>query len=146
MFLHQKTKKTGIHNPKKGDVIGKKRSRRDPWWGEVAQRWSSTGQLSFTYNILVAVSTNIGLCEFNNRGTRYQTWTNSSISELRWLRNFMKNWKGLGGVDMGHLLQRPTLVKTAYLSYCYMLSPLSLPCPPNDEVVFTMVSSASVWK
>ena len=27
-----------------------------------------------------------------------------------------------------------------------MLSPLSLPCLPNDEVVFTMMSSASVCK
>ena len=54
--------------------------------------------------------------------------------------------KGFGEVDMGHLLQISTLVKTAYLSYCYMLSPLSLPCLPNDEVVFTMMSSASVCK
>ena len=27
-----------------------------------------------------------------------------------------------------------------------MLSPLALPCLPNDEVVFTMMSSASVCK
>ena len=48
---------------------------------------------------------------------------------------------------MDHLLRISTLVKTAYLiSYCYMLSPLSLPCLPNDEVVFTMMSSASVCK
>ena len=25
MFLHQKTKKTGIHNPKKGEGIGEKK-------------------------------------------------------------------------------------------------------------------------
>ena len=63
---------------KKGVGIGRKRrSRRVPWWGEVAQRWSSAGQLNFNYKILVAVSTNIELCEFNNRGTRYQTWKNS---------------------------------------------------------------------
>ena len=54
--------------------LGKKRSRRGPWWGEVAQRWSSAGQLDFNYKILVAVLTNIGLSEFNNRATRYQTW------------------------------------------------------------------------
>ena len=55
--------------------LGKKRrSRRGPWWGEVAQRWSSAGQLDFNYKILVAVLTNIGLSEFNNRATRYHTW------------------------------------------------------------------------
>ena len=48
------------------------------------------------------------------------------------------------GSEYGPL--QSTLVKTAYLSYCYMLSPLSLPCLPNDEVVFTMMSSASVCK
>ena len=67
-----KKKETGIHIEKKASVLEKKwRRRRGPWWGEVAQRWSSAGQLNFNYKILVAVSTNIGLCEFNNRGTRY---------------------------------------------------------------------------
>ena len=78
--------------------LGKKRrSRRGPWWGEVAQRWSSAGQLDFNYKILVAVLTNIGLCEFNNRATRYQTWRNSANFRITVTKNFfMKNWKGLG--------------------------------------------------
>ena len=42
--------------------------------------------------------------------------------------------------------QKSTLVKTALFKVSYMLSPLPLPCLPNDEVVFTTMSSASVCK
>ena len=137
MFLHQKTKETGIHNSKKGVGSGKKRNRRSPWWRQVVQRWSSAGQLNFNYNILVAASTNMmGLCD--NRGTRDQTRQNST-----------KTFLGGGGGrwDMGYgPLRVSALVKTAHYRYCYMLSPPSLPCLPNDKVVFTMVSSASLCK
>ena len=78
MFLHQKTKETGIHNPKKAQVSGKKRSRRNPWWSEVVQRWSSAGQLNFNYNILVAVSTNIGLCDRDSTNFRFTVTKNFS--------------------------------------------------------------------
>ena len=37
-----------------------------------------------------------------------------------------------------------TLVKTALKSYYSMLSPLAIPCLPNDEVVYTTWSSASM--
>ena len=37
-----------------------------------------------------------------------------------------------------------TLVKTALKSYYFMLSPLAKPCLPNDEVVYTTMSSASI--
>ena len=37
-----------------------------------------------------------------------------------------------------------TLVKTALKSYYSMLSPLAIPCLPNDEVVYTTLSSASM--
>ena len=37
-----------------------------------------------------------------------------------------------------------TLVKTALKIYYSMLSPLAKPCFPNDEVVYTTMSSASI--
>ena len=53
----------------------------------------------------------------------------------------------MGGWGGGYRpLRVSALVKTAHYRYCYMLSPLSLPCPPTDKVVFTMISSASVCK
>ena len=78
----------------------------------------------------------MGLCDINNRGTRDQTRQNST-----------KTFFGGGGGEVGYgPLRVSALVKTAHYRYCYMLSPPSLPCLPNDKVVFTMVSSASVCK
>ena len=37
-----------------------------------------------------------------------------------------------------------TLVKTALKSYYSMLSPLAKPCLPNDEVVYTTMSLATI--
>ena len=42
-------------------------------------------------------------------------------------------------------MEMSTLVKTAPKGYYSMLSPLALPCLPNDEVVYTAMSSASIW-
>ena len=74
----------------------KKRSRRSPWWREVVQRWSSAGQLNFNYNKLVAVSTNIGLCDINNCGTRDSTNFRTTAT-----KNFYEKLKRLvGGMDL----------------------------------------------
>ena len=56
--------------------------------------------------------------------------------------------RGAGGGGWGGYrpLRVSALVKTTHYRYCYMLSPLSLPCLPNDKVVFTMIPSASVCK
>ena len=94
----------------------KKRSRRSPWWREVVQRWSSAGQLKFYYEILVAVSTNIELCNIKNCVTRDQTWEKFNLfHKLWWLRICMKNVKGVGGRGVGYRpLRISTLVKTAH--------------------------------
>ena len=42
------------------------------------------------------------------------------------------------------VMEMSTLVKTALKSYYSMLSPLVKPCLPNDEVVYTTMSSASI--
>ena len=101
------TRETLIHNPKKMRRYREKRSRRSPWWREVVQRWSSAGQLNFNYNTLEAVSTNIGLCDINNCGTRDST--NFRTTETK---TFYEKLKRLGG---GYRpLRISTLVKTAH--------------------------------
>ena len=42
------------------------------------------------------------------------------------------------------VMEMSTLVKTALKSYYSTLSPLVKPCLPNDEVVYTTMSSASI--
>ena len=80
----------------------KKRSRRSPWWREVVQRWSSAGQLNFNYNILVAVSTNIGLCDRDSTNFRFTV-----------TKNFYEKLKRVEGGGK-QPLRRSTLVKTAH--------------------------------
>ena len=80
----------------------KKRSRRSPWWREVVQRWSSAGQLNFNYNILVAVSTNIGLCD-----------RDSTIFRFTVTKNFYEKLKRVEGGGK-QPLRRSTLVETAH--------------------------------
>ena len=56
---------------------------------------------------------------------------------------FVSSWKETGNI--GFLITEiSTLVKTALKSYYSMLSPLALPCLPNDEVVYATWSSASM--
>ena len=43
------------------------------------------------------------------------------------------------------VMEISTLVKTAFYSNYSMLSPLALPCLPNDEVVYNKKSSAFVF-
>ena len=43
------------------------------------------------------------------------------------------------------IMEISTLVKTAFYSNYSMLSPLPLPCLPNDEVVYNKKSSAFVF-
>ena len=43
------------------------------------------------------------------------------------------------------IMEISTLVKTAFYSNYSMLSPLALPCLPNDEVVYNKKSSAFVF-
>ena len=80
----------------------KKRSRRSPWWREVVQRWSSAGQLNFNYNILVAVLTNIGLCDRDSTNFRFTV-----------TKNFYEKLKRVEGGGK-QPLRRSTLVKTAH--------------------------------
>ena len=137
MFLHQKTKKTRIHNPKKGVGIGekKRRSRKRPWWGEVAKRRSSAGQLNFKNNSLVAVS----LCEFRTaeQGIRKDD-KNSTNFRITVTKKFYEKLKRVGGVNMGHLSQISTLVKTAYLK-------LLLYAVSFVYLAFLMMKSFSLW-
>ena len=42
------------------------------------------------------------------------------------------------------IMEMSTLVKTDLKSYYSMLSALALPCLPNDEAVYTMMSTASI--
>ena len=82
--------------------IGKKRSRRSPWWSEVVQRWSSAGQLNFNYNILVAVLTNIGLCDRDSTNFRFTV-----------TKNFYEKLKRVEGGGK-QPLRKSTLVETAH--------------------------------
>ena len=75
----------------------------------------------------MAVLTNIGLCDRDSTNLRFTV-----------TKNFYEKLKRVEGDTNGY--QRiSTLVKTAHQSHCYMMSPLALPCLPNDEVVFTMM-------
>ena len=100
----------------------KRRSRRSPgWWREVVQRWSSAGQLNFNYTILVAVSTNIGLCDrdINNCGT-VQGVRHDKNSTINFRSTVTKNfYEKLKRVCMGggggyRPLGISTLAKTAH--------------------------------
>ena len=83
MFLNQRTKETGTHNPIHQVVdIGKKNKDVDDHDGGVVERWSPAGQLIFYHKILVAVLTKIELRDIKNCGT-----------ELRWAIIFKKNWR-----------------------------------------------------
>ena len=42
------------------------------------------------------------------------------------------------------IMEMSTLVKTALKRYYSMLSPVAKPCLPNDEVVYTTMSSATI--
>ena len=59
------------------------------------------------------------------------------------LQCFLFPLEGKGGYG-ALIIKISTLVKTARLSYCYVLSPLALPFLPNHEVAYTTMSSASV--
>ena len=82
----------------------------------------------------MAVLTNVGLCDRDSNNFRFTV-----------TKNFYEKLKRVEGGGK-RPLRISTLVKTAHQSHCYMLSPLALPCLPNDEVVFTMMSSAFVCK
>ena len=104
---------------KKRRKYRRRRSCRSPWWREVVQWWSSAGQLNFNYNILVAVSTNIGLCDINNCGT-VQGVRHDKNSTINFRSTVTKNfYEKLKKVCMGggggyRPLGISTLVKTAH--------------------------------
>ena len=87
---------------KKRRKYRKKRSCRSPWWREVVQWWSSAGQLNFNYSILVAVLTNVGLCDRDSNNFRFTV-----------TKNFYEKLKRVEGGGK-RPLRISTLVKTAH--------------------------------
>ena len=69
MFLNQRTKEIGTHNPiKPRRRYWKEKEVVEVHDGGVVQRWSPAGQLIFNYKTLVAVSAKIELRDIKNCG------------------------------------------------------------------------------